>query len=116
MIIVGNIEYGVTPLVTYRQILDEYILHRICTLCAGYHWDCSDWIQRSQNPLPNITEVPGSEVPDSSSQSDESNESSHMNIPSKFCLLKCYLAVLVQSCTDILKTFVWISRSLKNVL
>jgi hypothetical protein len=41
----------------------------------GYHWDCSDWNQ-TQNPLPNITEVPGSEVPDSSSfHSNESNES-----------------------------------------
>lgn len=44
----------------------------------GYHWDCSDWVRRSQNPLPNITEVPGSEVPDSSSfHSNESNESRH---------------------------------------
>lgn len=42
----------------------------------AYHWDCSDWVRRSHNPLPNITEVPGSEVPDSSSfQSNESNES-----------------------------------------
>lgn len=42
----------------------------------AYHWDCSDWVRRSQNPLPNITEVPGSEVPDSSSfHSNESNES-----------------------------------------
>lgn len=41
-----------------------------------YLWDCSDWARRSQNPLPNITEVPGSEVPDSSSfHSNESNES-----------------------------------------
>ncbi|XP_068085238.1 fat-like cadherin-related tumor suppressor homolog [Anabrus simplex] len=45
-------------------------------LLGGYHWDCSDWVNRSQNPLPNITEVPGSEVPDSSSfHSNESNES-----------------------------------------
>lgn len=42
----------------------------------AYHWDCSDWVRRSHNPLPNITEVPGSEVPDSSSfHSNESNES-----------------------------------------
>ncbi|XP_058804510.1 fat-like cadherin-related tumor suppressor homolog isoform X2 [Phymastichus coffea] len=35
-----------------------------------------DWVRPSQNPLPNITEVPGSEVPDSSSfHSNESNES-----------------------------------------
>ncbi|XP_065345647.1 fat-like cadherin-related tumor suppressor homolog isoform X4 [Cloeon dipterum] len=41
----------------------------------SYHWDCSDWNQ-TQNPLPNITEVPGSEVPDTSSfHSNESNES-----------------------------------------
>uniref|UniRef100_T1J1P1 Uncharacterized protein n=1 Tax=Strigamia maritima TaxID=126957 RepID=T1J1P1_STRMM len=39
----------------------------------GYHWDCSDWA-RSQNPLPNITEVPTNEVPDSPSlHSNESN-------------------------------------------
>ncbi|XP_063239987.1 LOW QUALITY PROTEIN: fat-like cadherin-related tumor suppressor homolog [Bacillus rossius redtenbacheri] len=45
-------------------------------MVGGYHWDCSDWVNRSQNPLPNITEVPGSEVPDSSSfHSNESNES-----------------------------------------
>lgn len=43
---------------------------------TAYHWDCSDWVHRSHNPLPNITEVPGSEVPDSSSfHSNESNES-----------------------------------------
>ncbi|XP_017769468.1 PREDICTED: fat-like cadherin-related tumor suppressor homolog isoform X4 [Nicrophorus vespilloides] len=42
---------------------------------AGYHWDCSDWARHSQT-LPNITEVPGSEIPDSSSfHSNESNES-----------------------------------------
>lgn len=58
----------------------------------GYHWDCSDWVRRSHNPLPNITEVPGSEVPDSSSShSDESNESNHLNIPGKFLLLMCLI-------------------------
>lgn len=42
---------------------------------AGYHWDCSDWARHSQT-LPNITEVPSSEIPDSSSfHSNESNES-----------------------------------------
>lgn len=42
----------------------------------GYHWDCSDWARPSQNPLPNIMEVPGGEVRDSSSyHSNESNES-----------------------------------------
>ncbi|XP_059483774.1 fat-like cadherin-related tumor suppressor homolog isoform X2 [Neocloeon triangulifer] len=47
-------------------------------MLGGYHWDCSDWNQ-TQNPLPNITEVPGSEVPDTSSfHSNESNES-HSN-------------------------------------
>ncbi|XP_046644672.1 fat-like cadherin-related tumor suppressor homolog isoform X5 [Daphnia pulicaria] len=46
----------------------------------GYHWDCSDWANQSQNPLPNITEVPGSEIPDSSSfHSNESNESNGNN-------------------------------------
>nr|XP_018896045.1 PREDICTED: fat-like cadherin-related tumor suppressor homolog isoform X2 [Bemisia tabaci] len=45
-------------------------------MIGGYHWDCSDWVRRSQTALPNITEVPGSEVPDSSSfHSNESNES-----------------------------------------
>lgn len=40
-----------------------------------YHWDCSDWVRNSQNPLPDITEVPA-EIADSSSvQSNESNES-----------------------------------------
>lgn len=46
-------------------------------ILGGYHWDCSDWVRPNQNPLPNITEVPGSEVPDSSSfHSNESNDSS----------------------------------------
>ncbi|XP_033149615.1 fat-like cadherin-related tumor suppressor homolog [Drosophila busckii] len=41
-----------------------------------YHWDCSDWVRKSHNPLPDITEVPGAEVADSSSfQSNDSNES-----------------------------------------
>ncbi|XP_068148588.1 LOW QUALITY PROTEIN: fat-like cadherin-related tumor suppressor homolog [Drosophila tropicalis] len=41
-----------------------------------YHWDCSDWVRKSHNPLPDITEVPGAEVPDSSSfHSNDSNES-----------------------------------------
>ncbi|XP_076257504.1 FAT atypical cadherin kugelei isoform X3 [Rhynchophorus ferrugineus] len=46
---------------------------------GSYHWDCSDWARHSQT-LPNITEVPGSEVPDSSSfHSNESNESRCVN-------------------------------------
>ncbi|XP_023289907.1 fat-like cadherin-related tumor suppressor homolog isoform X2 [Orussus abietinus] len=41
-----------------------------------------DWVRPSQNPLPNITEVPGSEVPDSSSfHSNESNESNAHQLP-----------------------------------
>ncbi|KAK1119805.1 hypothetical protein K0M31_012883 [Melipona bicolor] len=52
-------------------------------MLLGYHWDCSDWVRPSQNPLPNITEVPGSEVPDSSSfHSNESNESNTHQLPS----------------------------------
>lgn len=55
---------------------------------GAYHWDCSDWVRRSQNPLPNITEIPGSEIPDSSSyHSNESNESHpkcSLMPPSKF--------------------------------
>ncbi|XP_011501552.1 PREDICTED: fat-like cadherin-related tumor suppressor homolog [Ceratosolen solmsi marchali] len=51
-------------------------------IVGGYHWDCSDWVRPSQNPLPNITEVPGSEVPDSSSfHSNESNESNTHQVP-----------------------------------
>ncbi|XP_014210543.1 fat-like cadherin-related tumor suppressor homolog [Copidosoma floridanum] len=51
-------------------------------IVGGYHWDCSDWVRPSQNPLPNITEVPGSEVPDSSSfHSNESNESNSHQMP-----------------------------------
>lgn len=43
---------------------------------GAYHWDVSDWMRRSQTPLSHIQEVPGSEVPDSSSfHSNESNES-----------------------------------------
>ncbi|CAG9825597.1 unnamed protein product [Phaedon cochleariae] len=43
----------------------------------SYHWDCSDWARPCQT-LPNITEVPGSEILDSSSfHSNESNESRH---------------------------------------
>ncbi|XP_023314181.1 fat-like cadherin-related tumor suppressor homolog isoform X1 [Trichogramma pretiosum] len=51
-------------------------------IVGGYHWDCSDWVRPSHNPLPNITEVPGSEVPDSSSfHSNESNESNTHQVP-----------------------------------
>uniref|UniRef100_A0A1I8PIC7 Uncharacterized protein n=1 Tax=Stomoxys calcitrans TaxID=35570 RepID=A0A1I8PIC7_STOCA len=47
-----------------------------------YHWDCSDWARNSQNPLPDITEVPGAEIADSSSfHSNESNESRPRNSP-----------------------------------
>ncbi|KAK9874636.1 hypothetical protein WA026_005463 [Henosepilachna vigintioctopunctata] len=48
---------------------------------GSYHWDCSDWARHSQT-LPNITEVPGSEIPDSSSfHSNESNESRCQHLP-----------------------------------
>ncbi|XP_015840543.1 fat-like cadherin-related tumor suppressor homolog isoform X2 [Tribolium castaneum] len=48
---------------------------------GSYHWDCSDWARHSQT-LPNITEVPGSEIPDSSSfHSNESNESRCHHLP-----------------------------------
>lgn len=54
----------------------------VSAMLLGYHWDCSDWVRRSHNPLPNITEVPGSEVPDSSSfHSNESNESNTHQLP-----------------------------------
>lgn len=55
-------------------------------ILGGYHWDCSDWVRRSQNPLPNISEVPGSEVPDSSSFHSDSNDEVHHHIIGKFCL------------------------------
>lgn len=45
--------------------------------CTGYLWDCSDWIPASHVPLPNITEVPGSEV--SSYNSNDSNDSGTQN-------------------------------------
>lgn len=46
------------------------------TESGAYDWDISDWKPRSLNVLSNITEVPGSEVVDSSSfHSNESNES-----------------------------------------
>lgn len=46
---------------------------------GGYHWDCSDWV-RPSHALPNISEVPGSEVPDSSSiHSTDSHESQPLN-------------------------------------
>lgn len=71
----------------------------------AYHWDCSDWVRRSHNPLPNITEVPGSEVPDSSSfHSNESNESqckqvyqaqSKYNIESDHLLMSNFLKRLI---------------------
>lgn len=40
-----------------------------------YHWDCSDWVRNSQNPLPDITEVPAEIAESSSFHSNESNES-----------------------------------------
>lgn len=49
------------------------------TTRGGYHWDCSDWV-RPSHALPNISEVPGSEVPDSSSlHSTDSHESQPLN-------------------------------------
>ncbi|KNC25725.1 putative Fat-like cadherin-related tumor suppressor [Lucilia cuprina] len=54
-----------------------------------YHWDCSDWVRNSHNPLPDITEVPA-EIADSTSfDSNESNESKpkSTSIP-KFSMLK----------------------------
>ncbi|XP_059608235.1 fat-like cadherin-related tumor suppressor homolog, partial [Phlebotomus argentipes] len=55
---------------------------------GAYHWDCSDWVPRSHNPLPNITEVPGSEIPDSSSfHSNESNESQPKMVPQMTCVV-----------------------------
>ncbi|XP_065362033.1 fat-like cadherin-related tumor suppressor homolog [Calliphora vicina] len=54
-----------------------------------YHWDCSDWVRNSQNPLPDITEVPA-EIADSTSfDSNESNESKAKSTSvSQFSMLK----------------------------
>lgn len=57
-------------------------------ILGGYHWDCSDWVRRSQNPLPNISEVPGSEVPDSSSFHSDSNDEVHHHIIGEFKTFK----------------------------
>lgn len=62
--------------------LERASIHLLSATLSGYHWDCSDWVRPSQNPLPNISEVPGSEVPDSSSfHSNESNESNTHQVP-----------------------------------
>lgn len=66
---------------------------------SAYHWDCSDWVRRSHNPLPNITEVPGSEVPDSSSfHSNESNESQQQkmgHIPPSMFLTQLFITSII---------------------
>lgn len=62
-----GIQYGS---VSSANSNSEYSLH------DQYHWDCSDWARTSQNPLPDITEVPSAEIADSSSfHSNDSNES-----------------------------------------
>jgi hypothetical protein len=72
----GNACYNYDVMNQPFEIQLSVFMYSECCDIAGYHWDCSDWVNRSQNPLPNITEVPGSEVPDSSSfHSNESNES-----------------------------------------
>lgn len=73
------------PTQNYKQggILQGRLLPSPAATYAGttetagaYDWDVSDWKPRSLNVLSNITEVPGSEVVDSSSfHSNESNES-----------------------------------------
>ena len=58
----------------------KFLISNFYSFLIGYHWDCSDWAHQSTNPLPNITEVPGSEIPDTSSfHSNESNESNGSN-------------------------------------
>ncbi|KAM7357712.1 FAT atypical cadherin kugelei isoform 3-T4 [Cochliomyia hominivorax] len=54
-----------------------------------YHWDCSDWVRHSQNPLPDITEVPAEIAESSSFQSNESNESKAKSVSiSQLSMLK----------------------------
>lgn len=65
-------------------------------ILGGYHWDCSDWVRRSQNPLPNISEVPGSEVPDSSSFHSDSNDEVHHHIIGKLWFLCIFHGLLYQ--------------------
>lgn len=62
------------------NIQSKYIL----IFFIGYVWDCSDWIPASHVPLPNITEVPGSEV--SSYNSNDSNDSGTQHISGKSSL------------------------------
>lgn len=73
----NNTIFQALPLASAGPKLTLALFVRACVRgAAGYHWDCSDWARPSQNPLPNIMEVPGGEVRDSSSyHSNESNES-----------------------------------------
>ncbi|XP_061386506.1 fat-like cadherin-related tumor suppressor homolog, partial [Musca vetustissima] len=70
----GKLIQVAMPNVCHAAHGTEYSIH------GQYHWDCSDWARNSQNPLPDITEVPGAEIMDSSSfHSNESNESRPRN-------------------------------------
>ncbi len=55
----------------------ELVCNMVVHYFSGYHWDASDWAPN--HALPNITEVPIKEVPDSptSSRSNESNAHIH---------------------------------------
>lgn len=80
------VHYALLARASKNSIVDRHVTFLVLfpfkkkKMITGYHWDCSDWANQSQNPLPNITEVPGSEIPDSSSfHSNESNESNGNN-------------------------------------
>lgn len=59
----------------WRSFID--ICYNVLCVIAGYHWDTSDW---APNPtLPNITEVPMNEIPDSPSSSHSNESNAHIN-------------------------------------
>ncbi|CAL4064237.1 unnamed protein product, partial [Meganyctiphanes norvegica] len=72
----NDVKYCGGEYMSLRRLADDSRSNNSLDDHTGYHWDCSDWARPSQNPLPNIMEVPGGEVRDSSSyHSNESNES-----------------------------------------
>jgi len=77
------IDLKVIPDVTRVPRMSMHCPEEDTKILGGYHWDCSDWVRRSQNPLPNISEVPGSEVPDSSSFHSDSNDEVHHHVIGK---------------------------------
>lgn len=89
------IDLKVIPDVTRVPRMSMHSPEEDTKILGGYHWDCSDWVRRSQNPLPNISEVPGSEVPDSSSFHSESNDEMHHHIIGKCMKLSYCLKLFI---------------------